>query len=209
MIFSIIIITFALNNVLKAVNKDLSLVASVFRLTEGFFFVISIVLLFAEVSLFNLILILSQFFLAVHMILVGYLVFKSGYLSRILGIFLVIGGSTGYLIGNLTHFYLPNFNWLSTIGLMVAFIAEFALGIILVIKAIKMTMNRPDSKKTITMILGDLGEATTAEIIDEASLVSRDCKDRIPKTLIALEKDKKVIKRISKEKKGFVWTLVS
>lgn len=74
---------------------------------------------------------------------------------------------------------------------------------------IKMTSELPDSKKTVTMILEDLGEATTAEIIHKASQVSLECKDRVPRTLIALEKEKKVIKRISKEKKAIVWTLVS
>ncbi len=91
---------------------------------------------------------------------------------------------------------------------MVAVVTEFALGIILVMKAIKMTIGHPDPKRTLTMILEEIGEATTAEIIDEASQKSRECKDRIPRTLIALEKDKKIIKRISKEKKAIVWTLV-
>ena len=58
------------------------------------------------------------------------------------------------------------------------------------------------------MILEEMGEATTAEIIDESSRVSAECKDRIPEALSALELDQKVTKRFSKEKKGYVWTLV-
>jgi len=115
----------------------------------------------------------------------------------------------GYLIESLTYFYLPNIIWISTLGIIVAVLAEFVLGINLVLKARKLAIELPDPKQTVTMILEDLGEATTAEIIDEASQISRDCRDRIPGTLVALEKDKKVSKRISKEKSAIVWTLVS
>ncbi|MFX0091783.1 MAG: hypothetical protein ACFFBD_08470 [Candidatus Hodarchaeota archaeon] len=45
-----------------------------------------------------------------------------------------------------------------------------------------MNIELPDPKRTLTMILGKLGEATTAEIIDEASQISHECKDRIPRT---------------------------
>jgi hypothetical protein len=37
----------------------------------------------------------------------GYLVYKSGYFPRILGVFLIIGGF-GYLLDFFTHFLLPN-----------------------------------------------------------------------------------------------------
>jgi len=49
----------------------------------------------------------------------------------------------------------------------------------------------------------------TTEIIEESAKVSAECKDRIPEALKALESDNKVTKRLSKEKKGYVWTLVS
>jgi len=209
MSFFTLMAAMALNNVLKAVNKKLSIVAAVLRLNEGLFFIIGMILLFINVSSFNLVLLFGHFLYAFYLILVGYLVFKSGYLGRFLGISMVIGGLMGYLIESLTYFYLPNIIWISTLGIIVAVLAEFVLGINLVLKARKLAIELPDPKQTVTMILEDLGEATTAEIIDEASQISRDCRDRIPGTLVALEKDKKVSKRISKEKSAIVWTLVS
>jgi hypothetical protein len=57
--------------------------------------------------------------------------------------------------------------------------------------------------------LKDLGEATTAEIIDEATKDADECKDRAPRTLKEMELENEVTKRFSKEKKGFVWSLVT
>ena len=64
-----------------------------------------------------------------------------------------------------------------------------------------------DPKETISMILEQIGEATTAEIMNESSMVSTECKDRIPDALRILESEGKVTKRLSKEKKGYVWSL--
>lgn len=202
-----LIVAFPINNVLKSVNKDLSKGAAVFRLTEVLIFVIGMVLLFAEISFFTQVLFFGLIFYAFYLSIIGYLVYISGYLSKVLGISLTIGGLLGYLTIGLTHFYLSSLVWLSTIGVVIAIIAEIALAITFVMKAMK--TERTDPKETVTMILKDLGEATTAEIIDESSRVSAECKDRIPEALVALEKDSKVTKRLSKEKKGYVWTLVS
>ncbi|KKM90217.1 hypothetical protein LCGC14_1240820 [marine sediment metagenome] len=70
-----------------------------------------------------------------------------------------------------------------------------------------LTQDRVDPKKTIVLILEDFTEATTAEIIDEAANISNECKDRVPRTLIALEKEGIVQKFISKERKAIVWKL--
>ncbi|MHA2109603.1 MAG: DUF4386 domain-containing protein [Candidatus Hodarchaeales archaeon] len=211
MSFCTLMAAVALNNVLMSVNKNISIIAAVFRLIEGLFFIISMILLFLDVSSFNQVLFIGHVSYALYLSLVGYLVFKSGYLNRILGIFLVIGGLVGYLIEGATHFFLPSFEWISSIGIIVAVIAEIILGALLVMKAMKLINKLPDPKRTITMILKELGEVTTAEIIDKASQVShsRDCKDRVPGTLVALEKEKRVSKRISKEKKAIVWRLVN
>jgi len=53
--------------------------------------------------------------------------------------------------------------------------------------------------------LQDLHEATTAKIIAEAEAVSNECKDRVPRTLLALEREGKVRKIFSKEKKAILW----
>ena len=70
-----------------------------------------------------------------------------------------------------------------------------------------LTQDRVDPKKTIVLILEDFTEATTAEIIDEAATISNECKDRVPRTLISLEKEGIIKKFISKEKKAIVWKL--
>ena len=204
-----LVVAFPLNNVFTRVNKDLSKAAARLRLIEVLIFIISMVLLFAEISFFNEVLLFGLIFYALNLICLGYLVFKSGYLSRVLGIFLIIGGSIGYLFESLAHFFLPSFVWFSPYGVLVAIIAEITFAIILVMKAMQKIAEPSDPRETIINILEDLGEATTTEIIDESSKVSSECKDRIPNTLIALEKDKEVTKRFSKEKRGYVWTLVS
>jgi hypothetical protein len=71
-----------------------------------------------------------------------------------------------------------------------------------------LTQERVDPKKTLVLILEDFPEATTAEIIDEAANISNECKDRVPRTLISLEKEGVIQKAISKEKKAIVWKLV-
>lgn len=126
-----------------------------------------------------------------------------------MGIFLIVSGTIGYLMESLIHTFAPSLVWLSTIGVLIAINVEITLAIVLVITAIRMTPDLSDTRTTVIKILTALGEATTAEIMDEASKVSPGCKDRVPRTLTALENDKVVSKRISKEKKGYVWTLVS
>jgi hypothetical protein len=49
------------------------------------------------------------FFFAFHLMMLGYLVFKSGYIPRIMGICLIIAGS-GYLINTLRPFLYPKAN---------------------------------------------------------------------------------------------------
>ena len=56
-------------------------------------------------------------------------------------------------------------------------------------------------------VLNNLIEATTAEIIEEATKISVDCRDKIPSSLMSLYREKKVDKRISKERKGIIWFL--
>ena len=62
----------------------------------------------------------------------GYLVFKSGYIPRILGVLLMIG-CFGYLIDSVTFFLLPNFD--ATIG-QYTFIGELLLPLWLLIKGV-------------------------------------------------------------------------
>ena len=198
-----LIVAFPINNVLTSINKDLSKGAQYLRILEWFIFIAGMVLLFTEIPVFVLVLRFGLIFYAAYLMIIGYLVFITGYLSRVLGIALVVGGASGYLIGGLTG----SLVWLSIIGVTLAIISEFALAIVFLVKALRTEITDP--KETITMILKDLSEATTAEIMDESSRVSAECKDRIPEALSTLELDQKVTKRFSKEKKGYVWSLVT
>lgn len=202
-----LVVAFPLNNVLTSVNKDLSKGAQYLRILEWFVFIAGMILLFVENSYFASVLFFGLIFYAAYLMIIGYLVFISGYLSRVLGVLLIVGGVMGYLTLGLTNYYLTSLIWLSNIGVVIAILAELALSIIFIVKAMRTEITDP--KETITMILKDLGEATTTEIIDESSRVSAECKDRIPEALVALENDQKVTKRFSKEKKGYVWALVS
>jgi hypothetical protein len=202
-----IIVAFPLNNVLTSIDEDLSRRAQQARFLEVFFFIVGVVLLFTENPNSIQVLFVGLAFYIINLILIGWLVFVSGYLSRVLGASLILGGISSFLTVSVTHFQLPSLVWLSTIGALCLIIPEFALALTFLVKAMRTEITDP--KETITMILKEMGEATTTEIIDESSRVSAECKDRIPEALAALENDQKVTKRFSKEKKGFVWTLVS
>ena len=208
MSFLSIVISFPLNNVLTPVNKDLSLHAARLRALDALIFFTGMILLIAEIPLFFQVFLIGLVVYGFHLMMVGYLVFKSVFLTRVLGKFLIIGGSSGYLFASLTGFFAPSLVWLSTIGVEIAINVEIALAIILLYKARTTTFGDSDSKSRVINILKDLGEATTKEIIAEASKESLECKDRVPRTLKVLETDNEVTKRFSKEKKGYVWTLV-
>jgi len=74
----------------------------------------------------------------------GYLVFKSGYIPRILGVLLIIGGF-GYLIDFVTFFFFPSFGPIK----MFTFIGELLLPLWLLIKGVNVNgknilMNLPE-----------------------------------------------------------------
>jgi len=129
-----IIVAWALYILLKPVNENLSMLTSWFRLVYA---IIALVALLNLVSIFRLLnttessslfkpdqlhaqvmLSLREFkdhwyfgllFFGIHLELLGYLVFKSKYIPRILGILLIISG-LGYILTNLKPFLFPNTN---------------------------------------------------------------------------------------------------
>ena len=74
----------------------------------------------------------SQIFWGLWLFPMGYLVFKSGLLPKILGILLMIG-CMGYLIDSVTHFMLPNFGF--TVSEF-TFVGELLLPLWLVVKGV-------------------------------------------------------------------------
>ena len=79
---------------------------------------------------------ISQIILNLWLFPLGYLVFKSGFLPRILGILLIIDGFA-MLIWFVQFFFFPGYEVISTISLAVSFIAEGSLCLWLLIKGVK------------------------------------------------------------------------
>jgi Domain of unknown function (DUF4386) len=75
---------------------------------------------------------IAQVFWGLWLIPMGLLVFKSGYLPRIIGVLLIIGG-LGYLTDSFTFFLLPNFD--VTVS-QFTFIGEVLLPLWLLIKGV-------------------------------------------------------------------------
>ncbi|MFW9779168.1 MAG: hypothetical protein ACFFE8_09975 [Candidatus Heimdallarchaeota archaeon] len=71
-----------------------------------------------------------------------------------------------------------------------------------------MTLKPLEKTKTlILLLLKDMVEATTAEIVNEASIISADCKDRVPAAIAGLNRAGMLHRSISREKKAIVWSL--
>jgi hypothetical protein len=78
---------------------------------------------------------ISQIILNLWLFPLGYLVFKSGFLPRILGIMLIIDGF-GMVIWSFQFFYFPGYETISYLFLVVSFIAEGSLCLWLLIKGV-------------------------------------------------------------------------
>lgn len=139
-----IVSAWALYIFLKPVNKNLSLLVALFRLVNTAFTIAALLNLVQILSLlkasenfnyipseqvneqvlfylrtFNLQWRFMLVFFGIYMILLGYLVFNSGYIPKIMGVCLMITG-LGYLIDDLKYFFYPNmdtgFLWFTYFG---------------------------------------------------------------------------------------------
>jgi asparagine N-glycosylation enzyme membrane subunit Stt3 len=84
----------------------------------------------------------------IHLLVSGYLAFKSGFMPKFLGILLIITGF-GYLIDSFANFLLPNYTDYETIFLMIVaipgIIGEISLMFWLLIKGVKLPQIKEDS----------------------------------------------------------------
>ena len=87
-------------------------------------------------NLYNIGFMIAQIFFGLWLLPLGYLVFKSGYLPKILGILLIID-CFAILIWFFQFFLFPGYEGLSYPGLAVSFLAEAALCLWLVIWGVK------------------------------------------------------------------------
>ena len=155
-----VVVAWALYVFLKPINKSISLLTAWFRLVYSTIFGISLLNLVTVLHFLNaadhltvfgidmlhvqVMLSLNAFsdgwaigfvFFGLHLGLLGYLVFKSGYIPQILGILLLIAG-LGYFIDSFGKFLLPGYNVEIA---MFTFIGELIFMFWLLIKGVKIS----------------------------------------------------------------------
>jgi len=79
---------------------------------------------------------IAGMFSGLFLLPLGYLVFKSGYIPKFLGV-LLMAGCFGYLTELFIVFVFPNYEVISYLGLAVAIIAEFSITFWLLLKGVK------------------------------------------------------------------------
>jgi hypothetical protein len=147
-----VLLAWALYVLLKPANASLSLLMGWFRFGYAIIFAFAVGRFFnvlqlisnddfmtvfkadqlqAEVMLslngFELIWQIGYVFFGLHIVFLGYLIVKSGYIPRVLGVLLIIGGSFGYLLESFTSFLFPDYSAIASPGLIAAGIGELAL----------------------------------------------------------------------------------
>ena len=160
-----VLVAWALYVFLKPVNKSLSLLAAWFRLLYTAVFGFALLYLITVLRLISdadyltvfgtdqlhaqVMLSLNAFsdgwaigyvcFFSLHLFVLGYLVYKSGYIPRILGVLLIIGGF-GYLIDTFALLLLPNYEAyeaIFTLLIIPTALGEVLLALWLLIKGVK------------------------------------------------------------------------
>jgi hypothetical protein len=131
-----VIIALALYVILKPVNKSLSSFAAILRLLYTAIMGISLfalVLLFSNEYIYGKL--IAYIFFILHIFVLGYLAFKSDYIHKILGVFLMIA-SICYIIILYGDYIFPKelFDAFFMIAIIPATFAELSLGIWLLLK---------------------------------------------------------------------------
>ena len=134
-----VVVALALYVVLKPVNKNLSLLMAILRLLYTAIMgigLIALALLFINAYSYGEL--IAYIFFIPHLFVLGYVIFKSGYIPRSLGILLIIA-SFCYLITLYGHFFIPKelYDPLNMIAMLPAAISEVSLGIWLLLKGAK------------------------------------------------------------------------
>lgn len=157
-LISDVVVAWALYILLKPVNRSLSLLAAWFRLMYTAIFAIALLSVLIALQLSKgadylrvfepgqlqgqMVLFLGAYldgilisfvFFGFHIFFLGYLIFKSSYIPRILGVLSIVA-FIGYQINSFANFVLPNLPDNVSILLVPAIIAELALTLWLVIR---------------------------------------------------------------------------
>ena len=78
----------------------------------------------------------AQIFFSLYFLSLGYLVYKSGYIPRVLGVFLMMGG-VAYLIGFFQYFLFPSYESIILDALEVFGLSEVLFGVWLLVKGVR------------------------------------------------------------------------
>ncbi|GAB3259649.1 DUF4386 domain-containing protein [Arthrobacter pigmenti] len=142
-----VIVAAALFEVFASVNRSVSMVAAWFRLAYSAVFLVAICQLLevpalsdgeqilAAVNSFNIIYYVGLILFAVHLLLLGYLAYRSGFMAKIFGVLLVIAG-VGYLADSFGTVLIAGF---TPVIAQFVFVGEVALIFWLLIKGRRIT----------------------------------------------------------------------
>jgi hypothetical protein len=116
------IVAVALLALFEPVNRNVSMMAALFRVAYTAVFLVGIIQLVVALGLlrdppeamraidaYNTIWLVGLIFFGVHLVLIGYLAYRSGYMAKIFGILLVIAG-LGYLVDGFATVLVPNYS---------------------------------------------------------------------------------------------------
>ena len=149
-----VVIAWALLTFFEPVDQDLSRLAAWFRLSYAAVFAVAISQLLGVLPLLDganmQALLKIQDFLDIwqvglvlfglHLVLIGYLSYRSGYVPRVLGVFLVIAGA-GYLVDSFAGIFVADY---AVNVAAVTFIGEALLMVWLLVKGRQVTPPEPD-----------------------------------------------------------------
>ncbi|MGD9379772.1 MAG: DUF4386 domain-containing protein [candidate division WOR-3 bacterium] len=167
-----VVLVWALYVLLKPVSKSISLFSAWFRLVNATIFGVALYNLFVVAQLtsgadylnaldpgqlharvmlslntFDYTWLIGLIFFGVHLLFLGYLILKSGYIPKILGILLIIAG-VGYLVDSLANILLVNYeNYAGILAMIVfvpAFVGELVFMLWLLIKGGKISEITPE-----------------------------------------------------------------
>ena len=116
------IVAVALFVLFEPVSRSVSTMAALFRVAYTAVFLVAIISLVVALGLlgdptqamraidaYNTIWLVSLIFFGVHLVLIGYLAYRSGYMAKIFGILLVVAG-LGYLVDGFGTVLVPNYS---------------------------------------------------------------------------------------------------
>lgn len=154
-----IIVASALYTLFALVNRNISMVAAWFRVAYAAVFLVSILQLLTAVTLmddppllqrataaFFITWYTSLILFGVHLLLIGYLAYRSGFMARIFGILLVVAG-LGYLADGFGVVLIPGF---TTIFGRYLFVGEVAFIFWLLIKGRRLLLTTVTPPSTVS-----------------------------------------------------------